>query len=45
VLEVCRIYGWTYHEYMAQPNWFTELAIERMAIDNQRRKKAQDALQ
>jgi hypothetical protein len=30
---VCQLYGWTYQEYMAQPHWFTELAIERLIID------------
>jgi hypothetical protein len=45
VLEVCRTYGWTYEEYMAQPHWFTELAIEQMSIDNKRQKRAREGLQ
>ncbi len=34
VLEICKEYGWTYDEYMHQPSWFTELAIQKMIIDS-----------
>jgi hypothetical protein len=36
ILELCRIYGWTYWDYMSQPHWFNELAIERLVIDSKR---------
>jgi hypothetical protein len=45
VLEICREYGWTYQEYMTQPHWFTELAIEKKSIENMRAKRARDAVQ
>lgn len=45
VLEICREYGWTYNEFMAQPLWFTELAIEKLTIDNKRAKAARNAVQ
>ncbi len=44
VLEVCREYGWTYDEYMAQPHWFTELAVEKLIIDSKPAKKQNDGL-
>jgi hypothetical protein len=40
ILEVCRLYGWTYDEYMSQPHWFTELAIERLIVDRKQEAKA-----
>ena len=36
MLEICRIYGWTYDQYMAQPHWFAELATEKLIIDRKR---------
>jgi hypothetical protein len=45
ILEVCRVYGWTYDEYMAQPNFFTYAAMEKLIIDNKAEKRRRDALQ
>jgi hypothetical protein len=45
MLEVCRLYGWDYYTYQAQPVWFVDLIHERMAIDGKKaeaeNKKAQ----
>jgi len=45
VLELCRRYGWTYNDYLSQPHWFTELAIEKMIIDSKKAKRAAGAVQ
>jgi hypothetical protein len=38
VLEVCKEYGWSYADYLTNPNWFNELATERLFIDRKPRK-------
>lgn len=45
MLEVCRRNGWTYHDFMANPHWVNELAIEQLVIDTKKAKAAQSALQ
>jgi hypothetical protein len=41
MLEICKVYGWTYQDFMGQPHWFNELAIERYIIDVKRASKAE----
>ena len=45
ILEVCREYGWTYQQFMEQPHYFTELAIEKLIIDSKRAKTVRDGVQ
>jgi hypothetical protein len=34
--EVCKRYGWTYHQYLDQPQWFLDLIVEKEAIEARR---------
>lgn len=36
MIEVCRLYGWDYYTYLAQPAWFIEMILERMSIDGKK---------
>ena len=36
VVEICKMFGWTYTEYLEQPTWFTDLVKEQMRIDAQK---------
>lgn len=33
---ICEKYGWTYEQYMEQPEFFIELIIQKIKVDNQR---------
>lgn len=33
VVEVCKMFGWTYDEYLDQPTFFLELISEKYRID------------
>lgn len=33
VVEVCKMFGWTYSEYLEQPTFFLELIGEKYRID------------
>ena len=33
---ICEKYGWTYEQYMEQPNFFIELIIQKIKVDNQK---------
>lgn len=35
-LELCQVYGWTYQEFYSQPQWFIDLAIEKLKVDRKR---------
>lgn len=35
-IEICRMFGWTYHDLIAQPQWFIDTVIEKMKIDRTR---------
>jgi hypothetical protein len=37
---ICEKMGWTYHDYVAQPNWFVQLLIEKLAIDAKKEREA-----
>lgn len=34
MVHICKEFGWTYQEYLAQPIWFIKLIREKMIIDN-----------
>lgn len=36
VTEVCKLYGWDYWTYLAQPQWFLTLIYERLKIEAKR---------
>ena len=36
VVSVCENFGWTYEEYLNQPQFFLDLIVEKMKIDNQK---------
>jgi hypothetical protein len=33
---VCELYGWTFGEYMSQPVWFTDLAVQKLEVKRKR---------
>jgi hypothetical protein len=33
---ICEKFGWTYYEYLQQPQYFIELIIEKLKVDEQR---------
>jgi len=37
---LCEKFGWTYEEYLAQPNFFIDLIIEKIKVDNQVKKNS-----
>lgn len=37
VAEICKEYGWTYQEYIDQPDFFLELIKEKYRMDNKAR--------
>lgn len=36
---ICEAFGWTFQEYLDQPEFFVELIREKMKIDAQRAEK------
>jgi hypothetical protein len=34
IVTVCQEMGWTYREYLSQPEWFVGLLFEKLKIDN-----------
>ena len=40
IAELCERYGWTYIEYINQPNWFLDLVHEKYRIDCKRQEMA-----
>jgi len=39
VVSICQEMGWTYEEYMSQPNWFLELVKEKLQMNGERIRK------
>jgi len=39
IVAVCQEMGWTYYEYMEQPNWFLELVRMKLQMDSEKIKK------
>jgi len=39
IVSICQDTGWTYFEYIDQPEWFLELLRVKLQMDNNRRKK------
>jgi hypothetical protein len=37
VVVLCEHFGWTYTDYLAQPQWFIDLTKEKMMRDNKER--------
>lgn len=37
MVAICQEFGWTYQEYMNQPNFFLTLIREKMVRDNKER--------
>lgn len=35
-VTICETYGWTYEQYLDQPQFFTDLIKEKMKIDAQK---------
>jgi hypothetical protein len=33
MVQICQEFGWTYHEYQSNPDWFNELVVGKMHID------------
>lgn len=33
IVAVCQEFKWTYFDYVNQPQWFTELARQKLVID------------
>lgn len=40
IVVVCEMYGWTYLEYLEQPDWFLTLILKKMDIDAQNQRNA-----
>ena len=38
VVSICEATGWTYEEYLDQPEWFVDLFAEKLKIDNRKKK-------
>lgn len=38
MVAICQEFGWTYNEYMKQPDFFIELIREKMVRDNKEQK-------
>lgn len=36
IAELCQIYGWTYQEYISNPQWFLDLITRKYIIDGKR---------
>ena len=36
IVSICQEMGWDYYTYMNQPNWFLELIINKIVIDNKK---------
>ena len=45
ILEICREYGWTYLQYLSNPEWFNHAALEKLIIDRKPQHTASRALQ
>ena len=39
VVSICQEMGWTYNEYMNQPQWFLDLLEDKLKIDSDNAKK------
>ena len=39
-VKLCKDFGWTYDNYLAQPQWFISLALEMQSIDAQRQARS-----
>jgi hypothetical protein len=37
IIAICQEFGWTYNEYMDQPQYFLTLVKEKMVRDNKER--------
>lgn len=40
IAELCEKYGWTYSEYMSNPQWFLDLIERKYVIDAKRAEMA-----
>jgi len=40
VVAICQEFGWTYYQYMEQPEWFIELLKDKLEIDAEESRKA-----
>lgn len=38
IVVICEKYGWDYHTYMSQPEWFLSLIHQRMLLDAKKEK-------
>lgn len=36
IVEVCRLFGWDYYQYLAQPVWFIDLIQKKLEIDGKK---------
>lgn len=34
IIEICKAMGWTYDEYMSQPDWFIQAIILKMTVES-----------
>lgn len=39
IVEICKMFCWDYHTYLAQPVWFTSMIKEQMIIDAKKAKQ------
>lgn len=35
IVEICRMFGWTYYQFLDQPKFFTDLIREKLKVDAQ----------
>lgn len=43
VASLCREMGWTYTEYMEQPEWFTETLRMMMQVEGEKAREQQES--
>ena len=39
VAAICEATGWTYYEYISQPQWFINLLLDKLDIDAKNSRK------
>lgn len=39
IVQVCKNMGWTYAEYLDQPQWFVELATDMIRIESKEQER------
>jgi len=45
IIEICERYGWTYDQYLDQPQWFIDTIIQKSNMDSEAQAKADKELQ